>query len=491
MKKNVYCLLILTLALALLLVACGTTHQVSKTWKMDEANHWHICNDCDELFDKGAHDIKLTDEQTVTCTEDGYKKYTCSVCGYSYKDTTAHQGHNLEKHNASDADCVNNGNTEYYHCSVCQKYYSDAAATNEIAENSWVVNANGHQMTHVEGKPATITQVGNIEYYSCEVCQRNYADKNGTVEITESVEIAQLVASVAQAQNANLGDVLVVRGIVVGVTTTGASKLLQTSITLKDEKTNAVMALSGGVGTATKLSSALGSTKDLKLPYAKGTVIEIPVTVAMTNATYACGNAYVRYLDFIDSGEELESYKVGTAQNYAFDFSDESIIDVKTQSDFFKLLGLENGSNVSTSEGFKYSAEVAGANTYKLVRMTNLEGVLNSADTVEENFRYWRPVFGAEYDTWAKTSISNSAGKTNNIGAKQSFYPVFYNYNTFVNTGKTFSQLAFGDTSTVAAKDWKNHTKTDKTIYCLFIGGNDYYAHFVILDESWVVSSTV
>ena len=78
MKKIVYCLLILTLALALLLVACGTTHQVSKTWKMDETNHWHICNDCDELFDKGAHDIKLTDEQTVTCTEDGYKKYTCA-----------------------------------------------------------------------------------------------------------------------------------------------------------------------------------------------------------------------------------------------------------------------------------------------------------------------------------------------------------------------------------------------------------------------------
>ena len=472
-----------------MLTGCGGGHKIGSNWKADAANHWHSCSHCDELFDKGAH--QMTEEtQNATCMQDGFVRHTCTVCGFSYKDTLTHSGHRLEKHTAVEVDCVKGGSSEYYSCSVCNKYYSDATAEHEIAKDSWLLKANGHQLTHIAAKEASRTEEGNIEYYVCGACHKNFTDATGTTEITTSVKIAQLVSSVAEAKTANVGETLLVRGIVVGITSTGASKGLQTSLTLKDENSNAVIPLSGGVGSATKLSSALGSTKDLKMPYEKGAIVQVPVTVSITTATYACGNAYVRYLNFIDGEEELSSYQVGTATNFAFDLTDSSIADISTQADFFRFLGLANGSNVSSSEGFAYSAETAGSNTYRLVRMTNLEGVLTSATTVEEKFRYWRPVFGAEYDTWAKTSISNSASSKNDIGAHQSYYPVFNNYNTYVNTGSSFSELVFGDTSAAVSKDWKNHTTTEKTVYCLFIGGNDYYAHFVVLDASWVVSAT-
>lgn len=487
MKRVTIFALCLMLTLTALLSACGDGHKIGSNWKTDDTNHWRTCSHCEEVFDLAPHSMQ-EETQNATCTQDGYVKHTCTVCGFSYKDTLTHSGHAMEKHDAVESDCVNGGSGEYYSCSVCKKYYSDAAGEHEIAKDSWLVKANGHQLLHIEAIEATKTQEGNVEYYTCSACHKNFSDAQGKEEITTNVKLPQLISSVADARSANEGDTLIVRGIVIGVTSTGASKKLQTALTLKDENSNAVLPLSGGVGTATKLSSALGTTKDLKMPYEKGTILQVPVVVSKTNADYACGNALVRYLDFVDSGEELSTYQVGKATNYAFDFTDESIPEISTQAEFFKFLGLVNGSNVSTTEGFAYSAELSGSNTYKLVRMKNLEGVLHSSEETEEEQRHWRPMFGAEYNTWAKTSISNSSNKTNNIGAKQSYYPTFYNYNTFVNAGATFSQLVFGDTSAAKSKDWKNHFTTDKTVYCLFIGGNDYYAHFAILDASWVVS---
>ena len=45
---------------------------------------------------------------------------------------------------ATAATCTAAGNSEYYTCSNCGKFFSDSAATNEIAENSWVISALGH-----------------------------------------------------------------------------------------------------------------------------------------------------------------------------------------------------------------------------------------------------------------------------------------------------------------------------------------------------------
>ena len=40
---------------------------------------------------------------------------------------------------AKDATCTEAGNTAYWTCSVCGKYFSDAACTNEIEKDSWII----------------------------------------------------------------------------------------------------------------------------------------------------------------------------------------------------------------------------------------------------------------------------------------------------------------------------------------------------------------
>ncbi len=60
------------------------THTASKEWKYDENNHWHLCEDCDEVLDEAPHTFV---ETTVDATDDtqGYILHTCE-CGYTFKD---------------------------------------------------------------------------------------------------------------------------------------------------------------------------------------------------------------------------------------------------------------------------------------------------------------------------------------------------------------------------------------------------------------------
>ena len=55
---------------------------------------------------------------------------------------------NLEAHYASEATCTEAGNTAYWSCSACGKYFSDEEGETEIAENSWVIDALGHNVVN-------------------------------------------------------------------------------------------------------------------------------------------------------------------------------------------------------------------------------------------------------------------------------------------------------------------------------------------------------
>ena len=53
--------------------------------------------------------------------------------------------HELIEHAAASNTCGDDGNTLYYECSICHHYFSDAAAENEVEENSWVIPADPSQ----------------------------------------------------------------------------------------------------------------------------------------------------------------------------------------------------------------------------------------------------------------------------------------------------------------------------------------------------------
>ena len=148
------------------------------------------------LISATGHSLTKTEAKAPTCTEGGNSEYwTCSVCGKYFSDengTTEIEkdswllsatGHSLTKTEAKAPTCTENGNSAYWTCSVCGKYFSDENGTTEIEKDSWLISATGHSLTKTEAKAPTCTEGGNSEYWTCSVCGKYFSDENGTTEI--------------------------------------------------------------------------------------------------------------------------------------------------------------------------------------------------------------------------------------------------------------------------------------------------------------------
>ena len=211
-----------------------------------------------------------------TCTEGGYTTHTCSRCNDSYKDietkatghdwgewtVTAHatekeegvetrtcsrcdekqtrtipklnHTHQLTKMEAKAATCTADGNTAYWTCSGCEKFFSDAKGTKEITKDSWVVKAVGHNwsawsettpateqkegveartcsrcdqketravpklshthsLTKTDARDATCTANGNKAYWTCSGCGSFFSDAEGKTEIARNSWVVKAV----------------------------------------------------------------------------------------------------------------------------------------------------------------------------------------------------------------------------------------------------------------------------------------------------------
>ncbi len=114
---------------------------------------------------------------TATCTE----KAKCSLCGAEYGDLLPLS---LTKTEAKEPTCTEEGNTEYWTCDTCKKYFSDAEGKNEIDLTETIISATGHKLTKTEAKEPTCTENGNTEYWTCESCKKHFSDAEGKNEIS-------------------------------------------------------------------------------------------------------------------------------------------------------------------------------------------------------------------------------------------------------------------------------------------------------------------
>lgn len=73
-------------------VTCTLDHTYGDNWKFDESNHWHecFCGAKDGLQEHTFGAWKVTKEPTAT--EPGSRERTCSVCGYTEKETVPSTG---------------------------------------------------------------------------------------------------------------------------------------------------------------------------------------------------------------------------------------------------------------------------------------------------------------------------------------------------------------------------------------------------------------
>ena len=110
--------------------AAGTQlgHAWASDWSKDTDNHWKECSRCHEKKDEAAHDYGSDN--------------ICDACGY---DKTVPHTHNLTLVPAKTPTCTEKGNTAYYTCDGCDKWFEDATGASEITDKTSVIlAATGH-----------------------------------------------------------------------------------------------------------------------------------------------------------------------------------------------------------------------------------------------------------------------------------------------------------------------------------------------------------
>ena len=116
--------------------------------------------------------------------------------------------HSMMEVPLKDATCATPGNSAYWYCEECGKYFSDADGEYEIPEDSWVIPSTDHDLSHVEAIPATIDSEGNIEYWTCSSCGKYFSDENGAVEIAQQDTVIPILTSYVVTLQKDTGSVL-------------------------------------------------------------------------------------------------------------------------------------------------------------------------------------------------------------------------------------------------------------------------------------------
>ena len=123
----------------------------------------------------------------ATCTETGIGTWTSAAFTNSQFAVQTKEvpipatGHSVTHHDAVSATCTEAGNVEYWSCPKCNKNFSDEAGTTAL--ETVVVQALGHHMTAHEAVEATCTTDGNSAYWSCDRCNKYFSDADGNTEI--------------------------------------------------------------------------------------------------------------------------------------------------------------------------------------------------------------------------------------------------------------------------------------------------------------------
>ena len=170
-----------------------------------------------------AHETVYHAAKAATCTEIGWNEYyTCENCDYTTYEEIAELGHSVVVDAAVAATCTATGLTEGSHCSVCNEVLLEQEVTEmlEHTASDWntvtpstcitkgsahivcaVCNAEletkeldlvAHATVYHAGKPATCTEAGYTEYYTCSVtgCEYNTKEVIDALGHSEVVDAA-------------------------------------------------------------------------------------------------------------------------------------------------------------------------------------------------------------------------------------------------------------------------------------------------------------
>lgn len=144
----------------------------------NENEHWKVCSICKEEYDRESH--VFTD---WIKGEDGIWSRHCEKC--LKKETNNHIAHTMEHHPYKAPTCGEDGNKEYWECSVCHMCFSDAECTTPIDKAITVLGKLGHDFSVVWSTD------GTHHWHDCSRCDAKDSYKEHDFGIVYSFNAAE------------------------------------------------------------------------------------------------------------------------------------------------------------------------------------------------------------------------------------------------------------------------------------------------------------
>ena len=264
--------------------------------------------------------------------------------------------------------------------------------------------------------------------------------KNKLIRKSVEMDVTGQFLSVSELKTKAVGGVYVLEGTVVAIGQANVAEFV-----ILDETTGDMIGVSGlSTGGAIK-------SNDLTSNYKVGDRVAIPVKLVKKAETAGTSDSKKLYCEF--STEGVISGMVLSSGNQ-YNLPKDKATVISNQEELRSFLTMPEREN----------------SFYKLVK---LHGKVNYITFASGTSLFYRFFFDG---------VTNYADQK--IDGKNTS-PVFFSNATFATTGKTFGEIVFGDAN-YRSSNWENPVYTQKDIYALFIGGNNYYHQFVLLMEDSV-----
>ena len=169
-----------------------------RTFAYDQAKDGFFDADGEELPYAEALEVKLIDPYTF---KEGVRIQYGTHFGADLE-IDLRTGHKLNGVKAEEPTYFEEGNTEYFTCDECGRFFSDGKGETEIIENSWVI-------PKLEPDPEDWTQDGNAITFNAIDSTKIKDDAKGNVTAVTTIDKDDALAMIAQIENTKPEQVLV------------------------------------------------------------------------------------------------------------------------------------------------------------------------------------------------------------------------------------------------------------------------------------------